>query len=524
MAEIFDQNQQRAVELTSQYRAVMEQVGHTLWARPEVGLEEYHSAALLIDLFRREGFRVTAGIGGFPTGFVAEFGQGGPVAAILCEYDALPNLSTTNPGANGHGCGHNLFAAAAVGTALVLRDVLKEGTVPGTIRVYGTPGEENYASKAYYVNQGLMDDVDFSVGFHAHDENKVNYTVSAGTLTKSYTFHGKPAHAGNYPWLGNSALDAVELMNVACNYLREHVPTDVRIQYIITKGGDAPNIVPEIAQSLYVVRAACRATMDRVADRVDDCAHAAALATGCTVDIDYVDRTYNTVLLREYAELAQKHLDAVGAPAFTQEELENARQYGDGSGLHQQITPLPWAEGYQGGATDEGDVSWIMPHVSIYVSNVARNTPGHTLQMTAQGNCSAAYTAMETQVKAISTMILDLFEHPQMVETLKAAHEKKLAGDRYPKNPSYWPDPKAFLNCQGVEISGQKITADFSQLILLPESFSGQVTVEKDGAVAASFTGSGSASSQIPLAEGDSLTVVAVSDDGSRQLIGYWNL
>ena len=144
--------------------------------------------------------------------------------------------------------------------------------------------------------------------------------------------------------------------------------------------------------------------------------------------------------------------------------------------------------------------------------------------MTAQGNCSAAYTAMETQVKAISTMILDLFEHPQMVETLKAAHEKKLAGDRYPKNPSYWPDPKAFLNCQGVEISGQEITADFSQLILLPESFSGQVTVEKDGAVAASFTGSGSASSQIPLAEGDSLTVVAVSADGSRQLIGYWNL
>ena len=524
MAEILDRNQQRALELANRYRAVMEQVGRALWAKPEVGLEEYHSAALLLSLFRREGFRVTAGIGGFPTGFVAEFGQGGPVAAILCEYDALPNLSTATPGDNGHGCGHNLFAAAAVGTALVLRDVLREGQLPGTIRVYGTPGEENYASKAYYVNQGLMDDVDFSVGFHAHDENKVNYTVSAGTLTKNYTFHGKPAHAGNYPWLGNSALDAVELMNVACNYLREHVPTDVRIQYIITKGGDAPNIVPEIAQSQYVVRAARRATMDRVSERVDDCAHAAALATGCTVDIDYVDRTYNTVLLREYAELAQKYLEAVGAPAFTREELENARQYGDGSGLHQEITPLPWAEGYQGGATDEGDVSWIMPHVSIYVANVARNTPGHTLQMTAQGNCSAAYTAMETQVKAVSAMILDLFAHPQTVELLKAAHKKKMGEDRYPKNPAYWPDPKAFLNCQGVEISGQEIAVDFSRLILLPQDFSGRVTVEKEGKVAASFEQSGSAQSQMALGQGDSLSVFATGEDGKQQLIGYWNL
>jgi len=514
--------QQEAISLAPTLRPLMERVGETVWNLAEVGLTEYRSAAFLTDTLRAEGFTVTTGLCGFPMGFLAEYKNGeGPVAALLCEYDALPNLSTVCPGQNGHGCGHNLFAAAAVANAVLLRRVMEKHNVPGTLRVYGTPGEENYASKAYYAKNGLFDDVDFSVGFHAHDKNEINFKVSAGTLIRNFTFHGTPAHAGNSPWKGASALDAVEIMHVMVNYLREHVTPDVRLQYIITKGGDAPNVVPEIAQSQHVVRAASVPAMLEVAQRVETCAKAAAMATGTTVEVSFVDQTYNTVLLREYAELAQSYLENAGAPAFTREELANARQYGDGSGLDQTITPLPPCEGYQGGATDEGDVSWNVPHVSVYAANLARGTGGHTLDFTRQVREPAAYTAMISQAKAVSPMVLGLLQDPAQVAKLKAAHKAKMAGLTYPHTMDR-PDKAAFANTPGAEQEGSVLKLTPAGLPLLDHSRPDAVLIVRQGEQAlGQFPVS--APADIPLPEASGTIEIYASYPGSKeQLIGYY--
>lgn len=514
--------QQQAIADTEQYKSLMQEVGNTLWGFAEVGLQEYHSAAYLMELYRENGFVVTGGLAGFPTGFMAEYKNGeGAVVALLCEYDALGALSTAQKGANGHGCGHNLFGAAATGTALLLQSVMKQHNLHGTLRVYGTPGEENYASKAYYVNHGLFDDVSCSVGFHAHDRNRVNYTVWSGSLITNYTFHGKPAHAGNNPWDGVSALDAVEIMNVACNYLREHLRPEARVHYIITHGGDVTNVVPELAASQYSVRATSVPYMEEIAAKVDRCADAAALATGCTVEKQFVDKTYNTVLLREYAELAQGYLELVGPPAFTNDQLQAAKAFGDGSGLHTGITPLPSEVNYRGGASDEGDVSWVVPHLSIYAANLAQNTSGHTLEYTCQANMPAAYTAMLTQVQATAAMLVGLLQSPQQVAMLQAAHKAKMGTLAYPKNPNYTLPPAFNPNCAGVTVTGDSIAVELSQLILLPKGFGGTVTVEKDGQQVAAFSQSGTAPLQMPLVKGDSLYIYAC--DNGKQLIGYYN-
>ncbi|MEG1875290.1 MAG: amidohydrolase [Angelakisella sp.] len=518
------QPQRYAVAAAQDYKPLMRQLGNTLWEYAEIGLQEYRSAAYLMGQLREHGFVIHGGQAGFPTGFTAEFCNGaGPTVALLCEYDALPALSTTQPGGNGHGCGHNLFGAASVTTALLLRQTMLQFGIGGRLRLYGCPGEENFASKAYYVHHGLFDDVDCSVGFHAHDQNRAHFDVEAATLLKDYTFHGKPAHAGNYPWLGNSALDAVEIMNVAANYLREHVRPDVRIQYVITKGGDAYNIVPELAASRYAVRSASVSYMEEVSCRVDNCAHAAALATGCTVEIQFLDKTYNTVLLREYAELAQGYLEQLGAPQFSPDELETAKQFGDGSGLCTDITPLPACEGYQGGASDEGDVSWVVPHQSIYVANLAKDTALHTLSAVGQTNLPAAYTAMVTQVGATAAMVLELLQTPSTLAQLKAAHAAKLGAERYPKNPGYTLPPAVNPNCAGVSVAGNAITADFSQLLLLPPDYAGAVLFQKDGETVARLEHSGTVTSLQPLEVGDSLFLFAMDGDW-QQLLGYYTL
>ncbi|MEG2074180.1 MAG: amidohydrolase [Angelakisella sp.] len=515
--------QQQAAETVEDYRGLMQEVGDTLWGFAETGLCEYRSAAYLMELYRKNGFNVTGGLAGFPTGFMAEYKSGsGPVVALLCEYDALGGLSTAREGENGHGCGHNLFGAAATATAMLLKTMLQNYGIRGTVRVYGTPGEENYASKAYYVKHGLFDDVSCSVGFHAHDRNEVNFTASSGTIITNYIFRGKPAHAGNCPWEGVSALDAVEIMNVACNYLREHLRPEARVHYIITNGGAVTNVVPDLASSQYSVRAATVQYMDEIARKVDKCADAAALATGCTVEKQFIDKTYNTILLREYAELAQSYLELVGAPDFTEDERETAKKFGDGTGLDMTVAPLPACESSYGGASDEGDVSWVVPHVSIYVANVARGTGGHTLDFTRQVNMSAAYTAMVKQVKATALMLLHIFQSPEEAAALKAAHKLKLNGLKYPKNLKYTLSPRFNPNCEGVTVTDTGITVKLERLILLPKGFGGTVFVENNETPIAVFTKSGTVRLDNPPAKGDSLYIYACGD--KKQLIGYYNV
>ncbi|MEG0753940.1 MAG: hypothetical protein RR461_08920, partial [Angelakisella sp.] len=223
-----------------------------------------------------------------------------------------------------------------------------------------------------------------------------------------------------------------------------------------------------------------------------------------------------------YAQLAQSYLELVGPPEFTEEELEAAKSFGDGTGLHRAILPLPEYENFYGGATDEGDVSWVVPHVSIYTANMAQNTNGHTLQFTCQANMPAAYTAMVTQVSATSAMLLGLMQSPEQMAALKAAHKAKMGHLIYPKNPNYTLPPAFNPNCAGVTVEDGSITVDMSQLILLPKGFSGTVCIEKEGKSIATFTQCGTVQGSVPLRKGDSLYIYAVTD--TKQLIGYYNI
>lgn len=528
MAMKLDYIQQEAVERAAHYRPLMEQVGRTLWQRPEVGPNEYHSAAFLIGLLEERGFAVRRGVCGFPTGFIGEFTQpcpdGGraPVLSLLCEYDALPAMSTVHTGDSGHGCGHNLFAASAITTAALLQELAVKHRLPCTIRVYGTPAEEIYASKGYYAKNGLFDDVDLSVGFHAHDQTRVQYNTSAGTNFLRYTFHGTPAHAGNTPWLGRSALDAVEIMNVAVNFLREHVRPDTRMHYIIKHGGSAPNIVPELAVSDYYLRAADMPYLEEVTQRVNTIAQAAAMAAGCTVDIQLRDQLYDLVLVREYCQLAQEALEAVGAPPYSQEELEAARAYGGGQGLDTRLHPLPDAEGYEGGSTDEGDVSWVVPHTTIWAANVARGTGGHTLPWTAQMDAPWAYTAAQTQVQATAVLLLGLIRQPQALSRLKEAHAQKMADRRYPKSGQL-PPLFIFDDLPGVRFDGpQRLAAQPEELVLLRRDRPWELSVEDDRGTTLGFAAQGDdIRLDHPALPGQVVKLYARYPGGDKELLGY---
>lgn len=514
--------QKTALETAEKYREIAVEVGNTIWNFAETGLHEYHSAAYLIEFYKNHGFEVESGLAGFPTGFRATFSTGeGVNVGLICEYDALPQMSCEKIGENGHGCGHSLFSASSTAIAMLLHDVMTSCGIKGTITVFGTPAEECYGAKAYFAKCGYFDNLDCSVGLHAHDENLVEFSVLAGTIVKRYTFHGKPAHAGNCPWLGISALDAVEIMNVAVNYMREHVRPDARIQYVITQGGGAANVVPDLAQSEYMFRAADVPYLDEMEQRIDNCAKGAALATGCTVDIEFLDKTYNTVLIREFAELAQQYLELVGIPQYTEQEKADAMRFGNGTGFSNAILPLSPVEGYRGGASDEGDLSWVVPHVSIHVANMALGTAPHTLGYTEQANMSAAYTALATQAKAVALLLLDIMEHPEKAKMLKAAHKKKLGGNTYPKDRNACLPAQFNPNCEGVKLEDDLLTLDFESIPLLSRGFAGTVQVMLNGETIASFKESGSQQVRTKLEAGSILQLFA-NDQGKKQLLGVY--
>ena len=527
MSVKLDRIQREAVDRVPQYRPLMERVGRTLWQNPELGPNEYHSAAFLIGLLEEQGFAVRRGVCGFPTGFIAEYTQGGsgekvPVLGLLCEYDALPGMSCLRRGENGHGCGHNLFAASAVATACLLRDTAAEHHIPCTIRVYGTPAEEIYASKGYYAKNGLFDDVDLSVAFHPTDRTEVKYHTSASTNYIRYTFHGTAAHAGNAPWLGCSALDAVEIMNVAVNYLREHVRPDARMHYVIKKGGEAPNIVPDLAVSDYYLRAADMPYLEEVTRRVNTIAQAAAMATGCTVEYQRRDQLYNLVLVREYCQIAQDYLEEVGPPAFSGDELEAAKAYGGGQGLFTGIGPLPDLEGYEGGSTDEGDVSWVVPHNTISVANVAQGTGGHTPDFTAQMDAPWAYTAAETQVKATAAMLLGLVRQPEELARLKEAHARKMGDNQYPKTGEK-PPLFIFENLPGTAFDKpDRLAVRPEELLLLRRDRPWELLAEDaDGAPLGSLSQDGVLPLARPAQPGEVVLLYARYPDGIKELLGY---
>lgn len=395
-------------------------LSNRVWAMPETCYTEARSVSAHTDELRHQGFRVTENVAGIPTAVMGEAGDGGPVIAFLGEFDALAGLSQeadvpeqrpVEAGGNGHGCGHNLLGSAAMLAAVALRDWLAETGTPGRVRYYGCPAEEGGAGKTFMVRDGAFDDVDIAITWHPHSIASVMKGSSLANCRVDFTFRGRASHAAAAPHLGRSALDAMELMNIGVNYLREHMPDTARIHYaIINGGGISPNVVQAEAKVRYVVRSETVPEMLTLLQRVRKVAEGAALMTETEVSDAVLAAVSNLLPNGPLCEVMQRNLDALGAPPFEPSDQEYARRFqatfSEDDVLESykslgiaarsdevlpdfvvdaEVGPQPLS-----GSTDVADVSWVVPTVQCWGSTYAIGTPFHSWQMVAQGKSGIA--------------------------------------------------------------------------------------------------------------------------------------
>ncbi len=439
-------------------RAVFFDLSDRVWDTPETNYAEHAAAEAHAAVLDAEGFRVARGMAGMPTAVMGEAGQGGPVIAILGEFDALPGLSQVAglaeerpivAGGNGHGCGHNLLGAGALMAATAVKDYLAAHGLAGRVRYYGCPAEEGGSSKGFMVRAGLFDDVDIAISWHPAPFAGVNNPVSLACNEIDFHFSGRAAHASATPHLGRSALDAVELMNVGVNYLREHMPSSARIHYAITDaGGHAPNVVQARASVRHLVRARSLPELHALSARVRAVAEGAAMMTGTAVTSQIVSGDANLVGNTPLETLMHRHLERLGPPAFdaadrataeafqktfTTEDIASAfERFGlklrRGVALCDTIFPPESGAGTLVGSTDVGTVSWVVPTVQMRGATYAIGTPGHSWQLVAQGKLPAAHRGMEHAAKVMAATALDLIADPALIAAAKADHAARLDG------------------------------------------------------------------------------------------------
>lgn len=425
-----------------------------LWTFAELGYQESRSSALLKEYLADSGFSVKSGVAGIPTAFVAAYGSGKPTIAVLAEFDALPGMSQAaepqrralEPDGAGHACGHHLFGAGAVAAAVAVARSLDDRGLPGTIRVYGTPAEEGGSGKVYMTRAGVFDDVDVVLHWHPGSRNDASPASTTANKSGRFTFRGVAAHAAAAPERGRSALDGVEAMNFMVNLMREHVPSDSRIHYVITKGGDAPNIVPESAQVYYYVRHPEVATVVELFERVVAAARGAALGTGTGVDYEVMHGNYPVLPNETLARRVHAHLSSVGGISYSPDELRFAEEIQ--ATLGGSLPPIsaaaviePFEVRQNMGSTDVGDVSWKVPTVGLYTATWVPGTPAHSWQAVAAGGMSIGHKGMLLAAKTLALTAVDLLGNPSLIEAAQAELEKRrgpdfrysaLLGDRDP--------------------------------------------------------------------------------------------
>jgi aminobenzoyl-glutamate utilization protein B len=413
-----------------------------IWNFAEVGYQEEKSSALLQQQLRAAGFDVKAGVADIPTAFVATWGTGGPVIGIIGEFDALPGLSQAAvPGRKaivengpGHGCGHHLFGVGSVAAAVAVKDWLAAAKRPGTIRFYGTPAEEGGSGKVYMLRAGLFDDVDAVVTWHPGDRNAASASSTLANVTGKFRFRGQSAHASSAPHRGRSALDGVEAMNAMVNLMREHVPQDTRIHYVITNGGRAPNVVPDFAEVYYYARHHDMRILDDIWERINNAARGAALGTGTDMELEVTGSVWN-VLPNDYlVGLMQKNLQQVGGYEYTPSErafAETLRTHLDG-----RLPPIDTANTVmtpQGGvgsaSTDVGDVSWRVPTVQLTAATWVPGTPAHSWQAVAAGGTTIGVKGMMVAAKAMALTAIDLFTDPSHLTKARAEFDETRGPD-----------------------------------------------------------------------------------------------
>jgi len=416
-------------------------ISDTIWDYAELGLQEFNSSRLLADTLEQAGFTVERGLAGMPTCFVASYGSGEPVIGLLGEFDALPMLSqkarvpTKDPvveGAPGHGCGHNMMCTAAAAAAIAVKEAMDEFGFKGTIKVFGSPAEEIVASRPYMIRAGLFEGVDAVIDNHASSGFGTGYGVGGNALFSTiFTFKGRTAHAAGAPWAGRSALDAVEIMDVAANFLREHLPLSERLHYVILEGGEAPNVVPDKASVWYYVRN----TDERLADmyeRVINCAKAGALATGTELlPPRVISAVHQRHANKAAAELFQKNIELVGMPQWSEEEQAFARTLQKNLGAEEKGMPdevdkleAPRGAFVGGGSSDVGDVTLIAPTATITFPGEVPGAIGHHWSVVACNRGSTAWKGLNAGAKAIAASALDLLTKPGELAKLRKEFEE----------------------------------------------------------------------------------------------------
>jgi aminobenzoyl-glutamate utilization protein B len=414
-----------------------------VWGFAETALGETRSAALLADHAQKQGFRVERGLAGMPTAFVASYGEGRPVIAVLGEYDALPGLSQRavsersplQAGGAGHGCGHNLFGAASLGAAVAIKELIAAGRLSGSVRFYGTPAEEAVGGKSYMARDGVFKDVDVALAWHPADRTRADMQGGQAIVDMLVEFKGKAAHAATDPWNGRSAVDAVELFTHAVNLMREHVRPTTRMHYAITAGGDVPNVVPETGRVWIWARDFDRAVLEGVLERLRRAVDGAALAAGVEGKASVQAGDLEILINETGARMLDANLRWLGPIRYTEEEEAFARALQTASGVEARgmdgaIGSLEGQE-REGGSTDVGDVSWVTPTLHVSVTTAPRGVPWHAWPVVAAGGMSIGHKGMLHAAKTLAATMVDLFEDADARAAIRAEFEQKTRGFVY---------------------------------------------------------------------------------------------
>jgi aminobenzoyl-glutamate utilization protein B len=455
------QNSAKIWQLVDARKDAYEALSDRVWGMPEICYTEYRSVAEHRAMLEEEGFRITENLAGIPTAIMGEGGDGGPVIAILGEYDALPGLSQVagiaeprevEAGGHGHGCGHNMLGSAALLAATAVKNYLAAQGIKGRVRYYGCPAEEGGAAKVFMVRAGCFHDVDIAITWHPAAINRVDDAMSLANTRLDFAFRGRASHAAAAPHLGRSALDAVELMNVGVNYMREHMPSDARIHYaMLDSGGVAPNVVQATAKVRYAVRARDLPGMRALIERVKMVAAGAALMSETQVDAKVVSAVSNLLGNTPLEEAMQRQMEHLGAPPFddadrkyaadiqatlTQEDIASAFARAGvpvrkGLPLCDFIVPYGTKGAPMMGSTDVGDVSWVVPTVQARVATHAIGTPGHSWQITAQGKSGQAKKGLVHAAKVMAGVAVDALQDATLIARAKADHKARTDATPY---------------------------------------------------------------------------------------------
>jgi len=448
LSKVIEEKRQKLISVSDQ-----------IWGYAETGFEEFQSAELLCNTLEEEGFTVEKGVGDIDTAFIGSYGTGKPIIAVLGEFDALTGLSQVggdiqyNPevtNGNGHGCGHNLLGTGALAAAIAIRSYLKENNLEGTVRYYGCPGEEIGSGKTFMVREGLFDDVDFAVCWHPWSRNSVWSMSSLACYEVSFRFKGKSSHAASTPHLGRSALDAVELMNVGVNYLREHIIPEARVHYAVTNtGGVSPNVVQEKADVLYFIRAPRVSQAEEIYQRICDVARGAALMTGTQVEIDFASAASDILPNNTLEKVMNDNFVALGVPQYDEKEQQFAKDIRatlseadkkedikankelEGKDLAHVIDPFIPSNGILPGTSDVGDVSWVVPTVQCMVACEPIGTPLHTWQVVSTGKTSIAHKGMLHAGKVMAATAIEVLQNPEVLEKAKLELIEQRNGEEY---------------------------------------------------------------------------------------------